>query len=103
MSHENEEPIWRLLGLLFRAHPWHGVSIGPHAPARVNTYIEMVPTDTVKYELDKVTGLLRIDRPQLYSNVCPALYGLLPQTFCGERVGEYCAERTGLPGIAGDQ
>jgi inorganic pyrophosphatase len=103
MSHEQDEPVWRLLGLLFRAHPWHGVPIGPEAPAKVNTYIEIVPTDTVKYELDKVTGLLRIDRPQLYSNVCPALYGLIPQTFCGERVGAYCAERTGLPGIRGDQ
>lgn len=103
MSHEQDEPVWRLLGLLFRAHPWHGVPIGPEAPAKVNTYIEIVPTDTVKYELDKVTGLLRIDRPQLYSNVCPALYGLIPQTFCGERVGDYCAERTGQPGIRGDQ
>jgi inorganic pyrophosphatase len=103
MSHEQDEPVWRLLGLLFRAHPWHGVPIGPEAPAKVNTYIEIVPTDTVKYELDKVTGLLRIDRPQLYSNVCPALYGLIPQTFCGERVGAYCAERAGLPGVRGDQ
>ena len=103
MSHEQDEPVWRLLGLLFRAHPWHGVPIGPDAPARVNTYIEIVPTDTVKYELDKITGLLRIDRPQLYSNVCPALYGLIPQTFCGERVGAYCAERAGLTGISGDQ
>ena len=103
MSHENDEPIWRLLGLLFRAHPWHGVPIGPDAPATVNTYIEIVPTDTVKYELEKITGLLRIDRPQLYSNVCPALYGLIPQTFCGERVGAYCAERAGLSGVRGDQ
>ncbi len=103
MSHEQDEPVWRLLGLLFRAHPWHGVPIGPEAPAKVNTYIEIVPTDTVKYELDKITGLLRIDRPQLYSNVCPALYGLIPQTFCGERVGDYCAERAGLPAVRGDQ
>jgi inorganic pyrophosphatase len=103
MSHERDEPIWRLLGLLFRAHPWHGVPIGPDAPRQVNTYIEIVPTDTVKYELEKITGLLRIDRPQLFSNVCPALYGLIPQTFCGERVGTYCAERAGLSGITGDQ
>jgi inorganic pyrophosphatase len=97
------EPIWKLLGILFRAHPWHGVSIGEDAPAKVNTYIEIVPTDTVKYELDKVSGLLKIDRPQLYSNICPALYGLVPQTFCGERVGQFCAERTGIAGIEGDQ
>ena len=103
MNREQDEPVWRLLGLLFRAHPWHGVPIGPGAPARVNTYIEIVPTDTVKYELDKITGLLRIDRPQRFSNVCPALYGLIPQTFCGERVGAYCAERAGLPGVRGDR
>jgi inorganic pyrophosphatase len=103
MSKAKGEPIEKLLGLLFRAHPWHGISIGLGAPAKVNTYIEIVPTDTVKYELDKITGLLRIDRPQLYSNVCPALYGLIPQTFCGEKVGEYCTMKTGLTGIAGDQ
>ncbi len=96
------EPIWRLLGLLFRAHPWHGVAPGPAAPEQVTVYIEIVPTDTVKYELDKVTGQLKIDRPQLFSNVCPALYGLIPQTFCGERVAALCAERTGRADISGD-
>src|SRR5690606_19301765 len=56
----------------FRAHPWHGVELGPEAPAAVTAYIEIVPTDTVKYELDKATGLLKVDRPQRYSNVCPS-------------------------------
>jgi inorganic pyrophosphatase len=88
---------------MFRAHPWHGVSIGPHAPEKVTVYIEIVPTDTVKYELDKITGHLRIDRPQLYSNICPALYGLIPQTFCGDRVAAYCQEKTGLVNVVGDQ
>jgi inorganic pyrophosphatase len=79
------------------------VPIGPEAPAQVTAYIEIVPTDTVKYELDKISGLLRIDRPQLYSNVCPALYGLIPQTYCGERVADFCQRRTGLPDLVGDQ
>ena len=65
------DPIWTLLGLLFRAHPWHGVSVGAEAPEKVTTYIEIVPTDTVKYELDKSTGHLIIDRPQLFSNALP--------------------------------
>ena len=65
-------------------------------------YIEIVPTDTVKYELDKATGHLKIDRPQKYSSVCPTLYGLLPQTFCGERVAEACRERVGRTDIVGD-
>jgi len=86
----------------FRAHPWHGVELGPEAPAAVTAYIEIVPTDTVKYELDKATGLLKVDRPQRYSNVCPSLYGFLPRTLCAERVAAYCGERTGREGIVGD-
>jgi inorganic pyrophosphatase len=103
-THANEanQPPWSLLGQLYRAHPWHGISIGPDAPEKVVAYIEIVPTDTVKYELDKVTGHLRIDRPQLYSNVCPALYGLVPQTYCGDRVAAFCQEKTGLPSVKGD-
>jgi inorganic pyrophosphatase len=86
----------------FRAHPWHGVSVGKDAPRVVTTYIEIVPTDTVKYEMDKLTGILRMDRPQQYSNVCPSLYGFIPRTLCAERVGALCSERTGRPGILGD-
>lgn len=97
------EPIWELMRLLFKAHPWHGVSIGGRSPEVLTTYIELVPTDTVKYELDKINGHLKIDRPQLFSNVCPTPYGLVPQTFCGEQVAALCAERTGREGIVGDQ
>jgi inorganic pyrophosphatase len=90
------------MGLLLRAHPWHGVAIGPNAPAVITTYIEVVPSDTVKYELDKATGILKVDRPQKFSNVCPTLYGLIPRTFCGEHVGRFCAEKIGRSGIKGD-
>ena len=86
----------------FRAHPWHGVPMGNDAPRVVTTYIEIVSTDTVKYEMDKLTGILRMDRPQQYSNVCPTLYGFIPRTLCAERVGAFCAERTGRNGIVGD-
>ena len=99
---EAKEPIRQALDVLFKSHPWHGVFIGQEAPRVVATYIEIVPTDTVKYELDKVTGILRVDRPQKYSNLCPSLYGFIPQTFCAEKVGELCAERTGRSGIVGD-
>ena len=68
----------------------------------MTAYIEIVPTDTVKYELDKASGLLRVDRPQRFSNLCPALYGFVPQTYCGAEVGARCAERTGKRGIVGD-
>lgn len=97
-----KEPIWQALGVLFKSHPWHGVSPGAHVPEVVTTYVEIVPTDTVKYEMDKVTGILRVDRPQQFSNVCPSLYGFIPQTLCAEQVGAYCAERTGREQVVGD-
>ena len=88
---------------LFQAHPWHGVTPGPKTPDLVNAYIEIVPTDAVKYELDKVSGHLRVDRPQRFSSTCPTLYGFIPQTFCGPEVAELCARRTGRTGIEGDK
>jgi len=88
--------------ILVKAHPWHGVPIGADAPGVVTTFVELVPSDTVKYELDKATGLLKIDRPQQYSNVCPTPYGFIPQTLCAEKVGALCSERTGRPRIVGD-
>ena len=90
------------LSILVKSHPWHGVAIGAEAPEVVTTFVELVPSDTVKYELDKVTGLLKIDRPQQYSNVCPTPYGFIPQTLCAEKVGAMCSDRTGRPGIVGD-
>ena len=86
----------------FRSHPWHGLSIGDEAPDRVNCYIEMEPTDTVKYELDKATGILKVDRPQKYSSLCPTLYGLLPQTYAGQLVADHCRQKSGMKGIEGD-
>jgi inorganic pyrophosphatase len=66
------------------------------------TYVEMVPTDTVKYEMDKASGYLRLDRPQRFSNVVPALYGFIPRTLTGTDVALRCMERTGLKDIRGD-
>ena len=86
----------------FQAHPWHGVTPGAKAPDVVNAYIEIVPTDAVKYELDKASGHLKVDRPQRFSSMCPTLYGFIPQTFCGAEVAAICAERSGLDGIEGD-
>ncbi len=94
--------VGKLMGLRYKSHPWHGVDIGNEAPELLISYIEMVPTDTVKYEVDKVSGYLRLDRPQKYSNVVPALYGFIPQTLSGSRVGKYCEEKTGRSGIEGD-
>ncbi len=90
------------INMQYRSHPWHGLSLGKQAPSIVNCYIEMVPTDTVKYELDKDTGILKVDRPQQYSSLCPTLYGLLPQTYAGDLVGKFCCEKTNRHHIKGD-
>jgi inorganic pyrophosphatase len=96
------DDVLRHLPLLFKPHPWHGIPIGDDAPQELTCFIEIVPTDTVKYELDKETGYLKVDRPQQFSNVYPCLYGFIPQTYCGEQVGAFCCERTGRGGIVGD-
>jgi len=96
------DPIGRLMGLRYKSHPWHGIDIGIDAPKIVTTFIEMVPSDTVKYEIDKVSGYLKIDRPQKYSNAVPALYGFIPQTLCGERIAEFAIEKTSNQKITGD-
>jgi inorganic pyrophosphatase len=72
----------------WRPHPWHGLEVGEDQPRIVNAYIEMTPFDAVKYEVDKTTGYLRVDRPQLTSSMTPTLYGFIPQTYCAERVND---------------
>jgi inorganic pyrophosphatase len=85
------------------AHPWHGVPAHSGGSAGTyNAYVELVPADVVKYELDKDSGHLRLDRPQRYSSLCPTPYGFIPQTYCGRHVGRRCAQRTGLARIQGD-
>lgn len=70
----------------FRSHPWHGLAPGPEPPHVVTAYIEITPFDVIKYELDKDSGLLKVDRPQQSSSSPPTLYGLIPRTFCGPGV-----------------
>ena len=72
----------------WRPHPWHGLEVGPNPPRVVNAYIEITQYDVVKYEVDKVTGYLRVDRPQRTPSHPPTLYGFIPRTYCGRRVGE---------------
>ena len=87
---------------LYRAHPWHGVALDRRTPEFVTCYIEIVPSDTVKYEVDQASGYLRVDRPQRYSNVCPTPYGFLPQTICGPLVAERSTSRIGRHDLRGD-
>lgn len=76
----------------FKAHPWHGISVGEKAPEVVNVFVEIVPSDTIKYEIDKETGYLKVDRPQQFSNIIPALYGFVPRTYCDEEVKQLAIE-----------
>jgi len=65
-------------------NPWHSVSYGHNAPEVVNAIIEIPKNSRAKYELDKDTGLLKLDRV-LYSSVYyPANYGFIPRTYCDD-------------------
>ncbi|MCC8147002.1 MAG: inorganic pyrophosphatase [Bacteroidales bacterium] len=86
-----------------KAHPWHGIDPGDKIPYEVRTFIEIVSTDTVKYEVDKTSGYLSIDRPQKYSNIVPALYGFIPKTYCSHRVAELTNEALKRKDIDGDK
>lgn len=99
---EIANPFSKLVGLRYKAHPWHGIEIGAQAPKLLTCFVEVVPTDTVKYEIDKASGYLKLDRPQKYSNIVPALYGFIPQTYSGELLAEKCQKATGKEDIVGD-
>jgi len=86
-----------------KAHPWHGIEIGENAPGEVTVFVEIVPRDTVKYEVDKDTGYLKIDRPQQYSNVVPANYGFIPRTYCSRRVADLARSKTTVEITDGDR
>ncbi|KAK2981959.1 hypothetical protein RJ640_019179 [Escallonia rubra] len=76
----------RILSSLSRrsvaAHPWHDLEIGPGAPQIVNVVIEITKGSKVKYELDKKTGLIKVDRILYSSVVYPHNYGFVPRTLC---------------------
>lgn len=85
-----------------KAHPWHGISLGANVPDEVRAFIEIVPTDTVKYEVDKETGYLALDRPQKFSNIVPSLYGFLPKTYCGSKMAELTNKALARTDVEGD-
>lgn len=86
----------------FKAHPWHGISAGENAPDVVQVYVEIVPSDTIKYEVDKESGYLKVDRPQKFSNIIPALYGFIPRTYCHDEVQKLAIESGSLDVLSGD-
>src|SRR5688572_30196089 len=66
-------------------HAWHDVELFPEAPELVPALIEIPRGSKVKYELDKKSGLLRVDRVLFSSVHYPANYGFIPRTYCGDR------------------
>ena len=61
-------------------HPWHGASYGNNSPGIVNALIEIPQGSRTKYEIDKETGLLKLDRVIYSSFHYPVNYGFIPQT-----------------------
>ena len=102
MSNTTQE-FSRLMSMLFRAHPWHSLPAKADGRGIFNAYIEITPSDTVKFELHKESGFLCIDRPQSGASICPMHYGFIPGTYCGDKVAELCAQRTGRKNIKGDK
>ena len=87
----------------FVSHPWHGIEVGSKSPEIINAYIEITPSDAIKYEIDKESGHIMVDRPQKLSNHMPCLYGFVPKTYCDTRVAEFSRQKTGRNDITGDE
>lgn len=65
-------------------HPWHDITYGDDAPEILECIIEIPKGSRAKYELDKASGLLRLDRVLYSSFYYPANYGFIPQTYCDD-------------------
>jgi inorganic pyrophosphatase len=64
--------------------PWHNISPGENIPVNVNAIIEIPKGSKAKYEIDKESGLLKLDRVLFSSVMYPANYGFIPQTYCDD-------------------
>jgi inorganic pyrophosphatase len=67
------------------AHPWHEVSPGDEIPSFVNAIIEIPKGSKAKYEIDKESGLIKLDRVLFSSVMYPANYGFIPKTYCDDK------------------
>ncbi|PPE02195.1 hypothetical protein GOBAR_DD00793 [Gossypium barbadense] len=78
----NERILSSMTRRSIAAHPWHDLEIGPGAPAVFNCVVEIGKGSKVKYELDKTSGLIKVDRVLYSSVVYPHNYGFIPRTIC---------------------
>lgn len=79
----------------WRPHPWHGLPVGPNPPSLVNVFVEITPFDLVKYEVDKASGYLKVDRAHRTSSLPPTIYGFIPKTYAGAAVAALMPGSTG--------
>jgi inorganic pyrophosphatase len=86
----------------FKAHPWHGIARGEQAPELITAFIEIVPNAHIKYEIDKDSGYLKIDRPQKFSNTLPCLYGFIPKSYSGALSAQLSENILGRKNLVGD-
>ncbi|PCI27532.1 MAG: inorganic pyrophosphatase [SAR324 cluster bacterium] len=98
----SQDKLLDYISKVFKPHPWHGIKMETDREGEVHAFIEIVPTDTVKYEMDKESGYLKVDRPQKFSNIIPSLYGFVPQTYCWDKTAAYSNEKTGRTDLVGD-
>ena len=66
-------------------HPWHDIAFGNHFPNEIPVVIEVPKGSKNKYELDKATGFIFVDRVLFSSVVYPANYGFIPRTYCDDK------------------
>ena len=74
-----------LVGIGQQKHPWHQVSPGKNAPEIVTAVIEIPKGTRGKYEIDKISGMIKLDRVLQTSMVYPSNYGFIPQSYCGDK------------------
>eukprot|EP00850_Spirogloea_muscicola_P009176 SM000051S17536 [mRNA] locus=s51:90198:92025:+ [translate_table: standard] len=82
VKHELQKNLSQFLTRHVVSHPWHDLEIGPDAPLVCNTIVEIPKGSKVKYELDKKSGLIKVDRVLYSSVVYPHNYGFMPRTLC---------------------
>lgn len=66
-------------------HPWHDVELGAEAPSILTAVIEVPMGSNVKYELDKKSGMIKVDRTLFSAVYYPANYGFFPRTYCDDK------------------
>tara|TARA_Y100000768_G_C23979597_1_gene684968 strand:- start:974 stop:1501 length:528 start_codon:yes stop_codon:yes gene_type:complete len=66
-------------------NPWHDVSIGDDVPNSFSAIIEVPKGSKIKYELDKDSGLIKVDRVLFSAVHYPANYGFIPKTYCEDK------------------